>query len=273
MPVVRIESSRRLPARPLQAVWEAREIVLLLARRDVKIRYQHSIAGMGWAVLQPLLTVLVLGVFQTLMGHKTTGGIPYPLYAALALVPWTFVSHAITQSSHCLPNNAALINKVHFPRLILPLAAVLGAAADFAVSLVLPPLLMIYYGVAPQLTCVLLPLFGLQAIMLALALGIWFAHLNARFRDTANALPFVMQLWFFLTPIAYTADIIPVRWQLLAGVNPMLGILEGFRWALLGLPHPMLGAWVAMSWLATLALLASGLLVFLRGEESLVDIL
>jgi len=271
--VVRISAERRFPERPLHSVWAARELLVVLARRDVYLRYQHSFAGISWAILQPLLTVLVLSAFQLLMGHRQTTGVPYPLYAATALVPWTFVVHALTQASHSLPKHMGVINKVYFPRLILPLSAVMGAAADFAVGMALPPALMIYYGIAPGSTLLALPIFVAQAVALAAAAGIWLACLNARFRDTANSLPFVTQLWFFLTPIAYATDIIPPQWQLLAGLNPMLGILEGFRWALVGVASPWLGTWIAMSWLVILALLGSGMLVFLRSEESLADFL
>lgn len=270
---VRIQAARRLPDRPFRSVWEARELLLVLARRDVHLRYQHSVAGIGWALLQPLLTVLVLSAFQALMGRGATPGVPYPLYAATALVPWTFVVHALTQSSHCLPKHAGIIFKVHFPRLILPLSSVLGAAADFAVGMALPPLMMLYYGIAPGWSLLALPVFLLQVFVLAAAAGIWLAWLNARYRDTANSLPFVTQLWFFLTPIAYTADLIPPGWRWAAGLNPMLGILEGFRWSLFGSAHPWLGAWVLMSWAMILLLLLSGTFIFLHSEDALADIL
>jgi lipopolysaccharide transport system permease protein len=270
---VRIRAGRLFPDRPFRSLWDARELMLVLARRDVHLRYQHSVAGIGWAILQPMLTVVVLSAFQFLMGHRSASGLPYPLYAVTALVPWTFLAHALTQSSHCLPRHASIINKVYFPRLIFPLSAVMGAAADFAVGMALPPALMIYYGVPPGASLLALPLFIVQVVALAAAAGIWLAWLNAHFRDTANSLPFLTQLWFFLTPIAYTADIVPPQWQLITGLNPMVGILEGFRWALFGSASPLLTAQVAMSWLVILTLLSSGILVFLRGEESLADVL
>jgi lipopolysaccharide transport system permease protein len=272
-PLIHIRSSRRFPNHPLKSLWEARELIILLARRDVHLRYQHSVAGFGWAVLQPLLTVLVLAAFQIVMGRTSTRGMPYPLYAGAALVPWTFFVHSLNQSSHCLLKHISVITKVRFPRLVLPLAAVFGASADFLASLTLLPILMLYYRIPPRWTLLALPFFAGHLIVLATAMGIWLAFLNVRFRDTANALPFITQLWFFMSPIAYTSEMLPAKWRFIAGFNPMEGILEGFRWTLFGTASPMLGTWLALSWLFTLCFLVSGILVFLGGEETLTDVL
>lgn len=270
--ILRIRADRQMPDRPFRSLWEARELLYLLTRREIRLRYQHSIVGIGWAVLQPLVTLLVLTMFQVIMGRRSSGTVPYPLYAVIGLVPWTFLSHALTQSSHSVLSYYSLIQKVSFPRLALPLAAVLSATADFIVGFPLVPILMLNYGFPPNRMVLLLPVFTLQIILLAAGLGILLASVNTRFRDTANALPLVMQLWFFLTPIIFTSDMIPPKWQLLAGLNPMLGILEGFRWCLFGTAPPMLGFWVACSWFITIALLAIGLLTFLRGEEMLAEL-
>lgn len=272
-PLLRIRADRWFPDRPLKSLWEARELIWLLARRDVHLRYQYSVAGFGWAVLQPLLTILVLAAFRAVMGRPASLAMPYPLYAGTVLVPWTFFVHSMNQSSHCLLKHTAVITKVRFPRLALPLAAVIGAAADFAAALALVPVLMIYYRVPPRITLLALPFLALHLIALATAIGIWLSMLNARLRDTANALPFVTQLWFFLSPIAYTSEMLPVKWQFAAGLNPMEGLLEGFRWSVFGSASPMFGVWLGISALITAALLISGVIAFLAGEETLTDVI
>ena len=244
----------------------------MLTKRQVRLRYQHSIAGIGWAVLQPVVTLLVLSLFQVMMGRRSFERVPYPLYAVTGLVPWTFLTHALTQCSSSILNYYSLIQKVYFPRLALPLAAVLSATADFLLGFPLIPIFMFYYGFHPTWTVLLLPLFILEIVLLSTGLGVLLAGINTRYRDTANALPLVMQLWFFLTPIIFSSDMIPARWQFVAGLNPMLGILEGFRWCLFGGAHPMLGYWIVSSWLITMGVLIAGLLTFLRGEEMLAEL-
>ena len=273
VPEVRIHAGQSWTPHSLATLWASRELTYLLARRDVLLRYQHSVVGIGWAVLQPLVTLLVLTIFQTVIGQRSDREIPYPLYAMTGLVPWTFFVHAITLCSHSILKYSSVVNKVHFPRLVLPLATLAAAAADFVVALPLIPLLMLYYGIFPRPSMLFVPLVVLHLALFTAAVGIWMATLNTRFRDTANALPFLTQLWFFLTPIAYHADLIPSRWQWLAGLNPMLGILEAFRWTLFGIAHPMLGIWVACSLAITAILLVSGVFVFLRQEETLAEVL
>jgi lipopolysaccharide transport system permease protein len=270
--LTQIRADRQMPERPFRSLWDARELLYLLTKREIRLRYQHSIVGIGWAILQPLVTLLVLTMFQLIMGRHSSGPVPYPLYAVIGLIPWNFLSHALTQSSYSVLNYYSLIQKVCFPRLALPLAAVLSATADFVVGFPLVPILMVNYGFPVRRTVLLLPLFTLEIILLAAGLGIFLAAVNTRFRDAANALPLVMQLWFFLTPIIFSSDMIPAKWQLIAGLNPMLGILEGFRWCLFGTAQPMLGYWIAFSWFITIAMLLIGLLTFLRGEEMLAEL-
>jgi lipopolysaccharide transport system permease protein len=270
-PIVKIRSDRQLPDGWFRALWDARELLYLLAKREIHLRYEHSIAGIGWALLQPVVTLLVLTMFQAMMGRRAGERVPYPLYAVTGLVPWTFLTHALTQCSNSVLNYYSLIQKVYFPRLALPLAAVLSATADFLVGFPLVPIFMLHYGFYPHLPVFLLPVFTLEIILLAAGLGMLLAGVNTRYRDTANALPLIMQLWFFLTPIIFSSDMIPAKWQLVAGLNPMLGILEGFRWCLFGVAHPLLGYWVASSWIITLVLLLAGLWTFLRGEEMLAE--
>ena len=267
----RIDADQVSSGRQWADLWDSRELTWLLARREVQLRYRHSFAGIGWAVLQPLLTVVVLTIFQLFVGRPSSSGVPYPLYAMTGLVPWTFLGHAVTQSSSSILKYTSVVTKVYLPLLILPVTATMAASADFIVALPLVALLMLHYGYAPGSTLVLLPIFIVHLVLFTGALGIWLALLNTKFRDTADALPFVMQLWFFLTPIAYPASQFPHRWEALAGLNPMVGILEGFRWALFGKGPAQLGLWLECSWAITLILLASGIFVFLRQESTLVE--
>jgi lipopolysaccharide transport system permease protein len=268
---VGIEANRRKPGRQWAEFWSARELTWMLARREVQLRYRHSVAGIGWAVMQPLITLLVLAVFQSFVGRGTKGGVPYPLYAMTGLVIWTFFGHALTQCSSSVLRQTSIIKKVYFPLLILPLSSVLAASADLVVALPLVAVLMLYYGYPPTLWLLLMPVFVIHLILSAAAFGVWLALLNTRFRDTANALPFVMQLWFFLTPIAYFATQIPQRWRLVVGLNPMIGIMEGFRMTLFGRVEPNLGVWVGLSWSITLILLFSGVALFQHGEATLAE--
>jgi lipopolysaccharide transport system permease protein len=271
LPEIRIGATPRKIVPQLRELWDSRELTLMLARKEVRLRYRHSVAGVGWAVMQPLLTLLVLSAFQLFAGRKLNGGVPYALYAMTGLVPWTFFGHALTQCGNSIVRFDALVTKVYFPLLDLPISAVLAASADFVVAMPLVPALMVYYGYAPGLPLLLLPVFILHLVLFAGALGIWLALLNTKFRDTSNALPFVVQLWFFLTPIAYPASQVPARWQALIGINPMVGILEGLRWSLFGVAPARLPLWLACSSALTLILLVSGIVVFLRHEADLAE--
>jgi lipopolysaccharide transport system permease protein len=274
LPVVRIQSKRSLPVNPIGELWASRDLILLLARRDVRLRYQHAVVGIGWAVLQPLLTAAVLTIFQQIIGRGEGSRAQYALNVLAGMVPWTFLAHAMTLGSNSLLSYYGVICKVYFPRLVLPLAAVLVASTDLLVALPLIPALMIYLGAGPGPGVLLLPGIVLLLVLLAAGLAIWLAILNIQFRDVANALPFLTQLWFFLSPIAYNAELIPADWRMAAGLNPMVGILEGFRWALFGTAaNPQLGWWIGCSAAISIALLASGVWVFLRNEETLADLL
>lgn len=272
-PTLRIDSARSRPDRPFVQLWAARDLVVLLAQRDVKLRYQHAWIGIGWAVIQPLFTMLALTLFQFLLAGKSESRIPYPLLAVSAMVPWTFVIHAFTVSSSSLLSFYGILQKVYFPRLVLPLAAVLAATADLAAAIPLVPLMMLYFGVVPGIRLLALPALVLLTVLLAAGGGIWLAMLNTRYRDTANALPFVTQLLFFLSPIAYPASRIPEPWRVAAGLNPMTGIIEGYRWSLFGEASPGLEVWLALSTFITAVLLVTGVNYFLGHEETLSDAL
>lgn len=269
---VLIDSRQRISRHQWAELWRARELTWLLAKREVQLRYRHSVAGIGWAILQPVILVFVLTAFQVLFGRRTIGRVPYPLYAMMGLVPWTFFGHALTQSSSSVLKHLSMVKKVYFPLLVLPLAAVIAATVDFLVALPLVGGLMVYYGYPPTWLLLLLPLFVIQLVLFALGSGIWIALLNTRYRDTANALPFAMQLWFFITPIVYAASQVPERWRLLVGLNPMVGLLEGFRWALSGQTTPDLKIWIFCSVLWTALLLVSGVAVWFSQNDTLREL-
>lgn len=271
-PVTHIRATAGGSLQQGRELWSARELLYMLAWRDVRVRYKHTLVGVGWAVAQPLLTVAVLDVFSRLLGIAP-GSAPYPVLALSGLVPWLFLIHALTLCSGSLVDSAALISKIYFPRILVPMASVLGAAVDLVVAASLLPLFLLYYGVHITAALAALPLFLLLLFAIAYAAGLWLAALNVQYRDVANALPFIAQLWFFLTPIAYPAHMIPERWWFVAGLNPMTGMIEGLRWSLFGQAHPALAMWVLTSFTTTVVLLASGWHWFRRREAELIDVL
>jgi len=269
---VLIGAGHRISGQQWAEVWRARELTWLVAKREVRQRYQHSVAGIGWAILQPVITVMVLTTFQVLFGRRTVDRVPYPLYAMMGLVPWTFFGHALNQCSNSILKHTSIVKKVYFPLLVFPVAAVVAAAVDFVVALPLVGGLMLYYGYYPTRLLLMLPLFVLELVLFAAGSGIWIALMNTRYRDTANALPFVMQLWFLMTPIVYSASQVPDRWRILVGLNPMVGLLEGFRWTLCAEAPADLGIWVATSVFWTVLLLGSGLGLWFAQHETLREL-
>ena len=245
---------------------------MFMTWRDVQLRYRQTALGVAWAVLQPLLSMLVFSVFFGALARMPSDGVPYPLFAYCGLLPWQLFAFALTSSAGSLTANERLVTKVYFPRLILPLSSVLAGVVDFALAflLLLPRLLA--YGVRPGPALVWLPLFGLLALLAAIAVGLGLGALNVRYRDVRHALPFLTQLWLFATPIAYPSSLVPERYRALMGLNPMAGVVEGFRWALLDAPAPPL-AMLALSTLVVLLGLACGLLYFLRVERSFADVI
>lgn len=255
----------------LREVWQYRELLGFLTWRDVRVRYKQTALGAAWAVLQPLLTMLVFSVFFGALARVPSDGLPYPVFAYCGLLPWQLFAFALTSSAQSLTANERLVTKVYFPRLILPLAAVLAGLVDFVIAFTLLVPLMAYYGVRPGPALLTLPLFVLLALASAVSVGLGLGALNVRFRDVRHALPFLTQFWLFVTPIAYPASLVPERWRALLGLNPMAGVVEGFRWALLGTPAPGAMLWVSAG--AVLAALGAGLLYFLRVERSFADVI
>jgi len=257
----------------LRELWRYRELLWFMAARDVKVRYKQTVLGAAWAILQPLLTMLAFTVFfGRLGGLDQRNSIPYPLLTFCALLPWQLFEYSLTQCGNSLVASERLITKVYFPRLVIPLAAVASGLVDFAVSLGCLALLMLWYGVAPGWQIVALPAFTLLALVTALAVGLWLSALNVQYRDVRYTIPFLSRFWLFVTPVAYTSDIVPHRWRALFGLNPMTGVVEGFRWALLGAEEAAPGWQLATSTAVTAALLVGGLYYFRRMEKSFADV-
>ena len=255
----------------LRDVWEYRELLYFLVWRDVKVRYKQTVLGAAWAILQPVMTMLVFSVFFGRLAKVPSDGIPYPVFAFTALLPWQLFAYALSESSNSLVSNQNLITKVYFPRLVIPIAAVLAGLVDFAIAFVVLLGLMLYYGIVPTAAVALLPLFMLLAVTTALAIGLWLSALNVKFRDVRYTIPFLTQFWMFATPVAYPSSLVPEPWRALYGLNPMAGVVEGFRWALLGKaqgPGPLLAVSVA----AVVVLLVGGLMYFRRTESTFADV-
>jgi lipopolysaccharide transport system permease protein len=240
--------------------------------REVKVRYKQTALGVAWAVLQPVMTMAILTMIFGLFVHVPSDGLPYPLFVLAALLPWTYFAEALSRSSVSLVGDAQLIRKVYFPRLIMPLAAAVSPAVDFFLAFILLLGLMAWYGISPTWGLILLPGFLLLGLVTALAVGIWLSALNVRYRDVRHTIPFLIQCWMYASPVAYPVSVVPEGWRLLYGLNPMAGVIEGFRWALLGTASPDIGV-MAVSLLAVLGLLVGGLLFFHRLEQTFADVI
>lgn len=271
VPVLILQPSRGFLKLKLRDLWEYRELLYFLVWRDVKVRYKQTVLGAAWAVLQPVMTMIVFSIFFGRLAKVPSDGIPYPVFAFTALLPWQLFAYALNESSNSLVSNQNLITKVYFPRLVIPIAAVLAGLVDFGIAFVILMGLMWYYGIVPTAAVALLPLFVLLAIVTALAVGLWLSALNVKYRDVRYTIPFLTQLWMFATPVAYPSSIVPKPWRALLGLNPLAGVVEGFRWALLGRatePGPLLAVSIAV----VLALLVGGLIYFRRTESTFADV-
>lgn len=256
----------------LEQLWQYRELLYFLSWRDIKIRYKQTLLGMAWAVIQPFMTMVVFSVFFGKLAKMPSDGIPYPLFTYVALVPWTFFSNALSQSSNSLVQNGNLLKKVYFPRLIMPLSSVLSGIVDFGFAFVLLLAMMMFYGIVPTYRMIWLPSMLLLALMSALAVGLWLSAMNVQFRDVRHAVPFLIQFWLFATPIAYPSSLLSEPWRTLYGINPMVGVVEGFRWALLG-TEASPGPTIIVSTVTAVTVLVSGLFYFRRMEKTFADIL
>ncbi len=251
-------------------LWRYRELLYFLTWRDIKVRYKQTLLGILWAVLQPLAIALTLSLFLGRLAKMPSGGLPYPVFAYAGTVMWQLFSQALTESSNSLLANEQLITKVYFPRLIIPLSAVLASLLDFAISFVLIIFFLLYYRMVPTVAMVTLPLMVCLAVAIAMGVGLWLASLNVKYRDVRYTLGFLVQFWFLATPIAYPTSVVPGRWRIWYGLNPMVGVVEGFRWALCGIGHaPIL--LVAVSVCVSVVILVSGLYYFRRTEDTFAD--
>jgi homopolymeric O-antigen transport system permease protein len=267
-----IEPSRGWRALDIRELWAYRELVGFLATRDLKVRYQQTTLGIIWVLLQPVLMMVVFSVFLGRLSRVPSNGLPYPLFTYAALVPWTLFATALSQSSNSLVARSNLITKIYFPRLLLPVADVLSACVDFAIAATLLVVLMVWYHVAPGGGILLLPLFALLAIITALGVGLWLSALNVEYRDVRYVLPFLVQAWLFVTPIAYPSSVISGPWHVLYGLNPMVGVVEGFRWALTGVGTAP-GWQLALSCATSIVVLISGAYYFRRLERHFADVI
>ncbi len=269
--VTRIRPSRGWVSLKLRDLWEYRELLYFLVWRDVKVRYKQTALGATWAIIQPFMTMVVFSIFFGRLANIPSDGIPYPIFSFAALVPWTFFANGLANASNSLVGSANLLKKVYFPRLVIPLAAVAAGIVDFVLAFVVLVGMMFFYGIVPTWNVIWLPFFVLLALVTALGVGLWLAALNVEYRDIRYVVPFLTQFWLFATPIAYPSSLLPEPWRTLYGLNPMVGVVEGFRWALLG-TQTAPGVMVLISALAAILILVSGAFYFRRMEKSFADV-
>ncbi len=269
--VLIIEPTRGWLKINFREIWAYRELLYFLVWRDIKVRYKQTALGAAWAVLQPVLTMIVFSVFFGRLAKVPSDGIPYPIFAYAALLPWQLFAFALSESANSLVGSQNLIQKVYFPRLVIPFAGVLAGLVDFAIAFVVLLGMMAYYGIHPTAAILAVPVLIVFAVVAALSVGLWLSALNVKFRDVRYTIPFLTQFWMFATPVAYPSSLVPIKWRALLGLNPMAGVVEGFRWALLGKstsPGPLL--WVSVG--VVILLLIGGLGYFRRMEKTFADI-
>ena len=270
-PRLRIAPSRGWVSLKLRELWEYRELLYFLVWRDIKVRYKQTALGASWAIIQPFMTMVVFSLFFGHLARMPSDGLPYPIFTFAALVPWAFFANGLNQSSNSLVGSSNLITKVYFPRLIVPLASVFSGIVDFLVAFGVLLGMMLYYGLVPTLNILWLPLYVLLALVTSLGVGLWLSALNVEYRDVRYIIPFITQFWLFATPIAYPSSLLPEPWRTIYGLNPMVGVVEGFRWALLR-TNTAPGAIVAVSASAAVLILISGAFYFRRMEKTFADI-
>jgi lipopolysaccharide transport system permease protein len=267
-----IRPSRGWAPVDLGELWRHRELAFFMAWRDVRLRYRQTALGAGWAILQPLTTTLVFTIFFGRLGKMPSDGVPYPVFALAALVPWQLFAYALLQSSNSLVDNRAILSKVYFPRIVVPVASLGAGVVDFLVSALILGGAMAFYGMGLSWRAAALPAFALLGLVAALGVGLWLGTLNVRYRDIRHTVPFLTQLWLFATPIAYPASLVPERWRAWLGLNPMAGVVEGFRWALFG-TGAFPAALLAISTAMAVAALVSGAYYFRRMERGFADVI
>ncbi|MFC1922882.1 ABC transporter permease [Chloroflexota bacterium] len=279
-PFIRIRPSKGWVSLDFEEMWRYRELLYFFVWRDIKIRYKQTILGASWAIIQPLFTMVIFSLFFGKLAQVPSDGIPYPLFSYTALVPWTFFANGVTLASNSLVNNADMIRKIYFPRMSLPIATVLAGLVDFTLAFIVLIGMIIGFSIVPaanynaqiSLKVLWLPLFLLLAFVTTLGVSFWFSAMNVQFRDVRFVVPFFVQAWLFLTPIAYPSSLLSEPWRTLYGINPMAGVVEGFRWALLGTDTAP-GSMMIFSVLAAILILIGGVYYFRRMETKMADVL
>lgn len=271
LPVILIKPSKGWVSLKLGELWEYRELLYFLTWRDIKVRYKQTVLGVAWAVIQPFFSMVVFSLFFGHLAKIPSDGIPYPLFSYVALLPWNYFAHSLHQASNSLIGSSNLISKVYFPRLIIPISSVLSGVIDFVIAFTVLLGMMIYYRMWPTLGILLLPFFLLLALITALGTGTWLSALNVEYRDVRYVVPFLTQFWMFATPVVYPSSLLSEPWRTLYGLNPMVGVVEGFRWVLLGTNPP--GALLVVSILVSILLLVSGAYYFHRMEKRFADVI
>jgi lipopolysaccharide transport system permease protein len=270
-PITIVEPSRGWISLRLRDLWEYRELLYFLTWRDIKVRYKQTALGAAWAVIQPFFTMVVFSLFFGRLAKVPSDGIPYPIFAYAALVPWTFFAQGLNQSSNSLVGSANLITKVYFPRLVIPISSVLSGLVDFVIAFTVLIGMMFYYNLYPTSAIIFLPGLLLLALTTALGVGLWLSALNVKYRDVRYTVGFLTQFWLFATPIAYPSSLLSEPWRTIYAINPMVGVVEGFRWALLGTetaPGPM----ITLSAIVAIVILIGGAFYFRRMEKTFADI-
>jgi lipopolysaccharide transport system permease protein len=272
LPVIRRQARPGWVAIDFAELWQYRELLVFFAVRDIKVRYKQTLLGIAWAIIQPVMTMVVFSIFFGKLAGVPSDGLPYPVFSFCGLLPWQLFAFALTQSSNSLVNNAHVLTKVYFPRLIIPFASMIAGLIDFAIAFLVLVGIMFHYDIIPGLALITLPFFVVLALAAALSVGLWLSALNVKYRDVRYTIPFLTQLWLFVTPVAYASSLVPSKWQAVYAINPMAGVVEGFRWALLGKAAPP-GTMLIVSVAATAMLLAGGLFYFARMEKTFPDII
>ena len=270
-PLTVIQPSRGWISLDLEELWDYRELLLFLTWRDIKVRYQQTALGASWAIIQPLLNMIVFTIFFGRLAKVPSDGIPYPLFAYTALVPWQFFAFSLTESANSVVASERLVTKVYFPRLLIPLARILAGLVDFALAFLVLIGMMVQYGVRPSPAVITLPFFLALAVATALGVGLWLSALNVQYRDVRHTVTFIVQFWLFASPVAYSSTLVPARWRTWYGLNPMAGVIEGFRWALLR-KTPAPGGMLVVSVLIVALVLTSGLYYYRRMEKTFADV-
>ena len=271
VPWVVIEPSKGIASINLAELWQYRELLYFLTLRDIKVRYKQTALGVTWALLQPLGMMVVFSIFFGKLANMPSEGWAYPIFVFCGLLPWQLFSKSLTEAANSIVADQRLITRVYFPRLIVPITSVLAALVDFAIAFVIFAGMMVYYGVMPTTAIWALPLFVIMMLLTGLGMGLWLAALNVEFRDVRYVLPFLAQMWLFITPVVYPSSLLSEKWQIIYGLNPMAGVVEGFRWALLGVgtgPSPLIG----VSAVVSVILFVSGVMFFRQREKTFADV-